>query len=136
MVSEVRILIEPHIVHPSASPTDNVAVRVEGYIEAVVVVREFETLEFPVVCHGGEYAEHRRPADLGMRFLKFLQNHSRRCVAVQTFQSIDHEFFLDCVSPFHSFGLLGCHILSPSSLVCLPCRDCISLSCLYYTTES
>jgi hypothetical protein len=41
-------------------------------------------------------------------------------VAVQTFQSIDHEFFLDCVSPFHSFGLLGCHILSPSSLVCRP----------------
>lgn len=136
MVSEVRILIEPHIVHPSASPADNVAVRVKGYIEAVVVVREFETLEFPVVCHGGEYAEHRCPSDLGVGLLKFLQDHSRRCVTVQPLQSIDDEFLLDCVSPFHKFGLFGCHILSPSSLVCLPYRDCISLSCLYYTTES
>ena len=120
MVFQIRILIETHIVHLSAAPADNVAVRMKAHIEAVVIVCELEALEFSVIRHRGEYAEHRCPADLGMRFLKFFQDHSRRCVAVQTFQSIDHEFFLDCVSPFHSFGLLGCHILSPSSLVCRP----------------
>jgi len=111
MAFQVRILIEPHIVHPSAFPAYNMRMRVRSYIEAVVVVREFETLEFPVVCHGGEDPEHRRPSDLGIGLLKFLQDHSRRCVTVQPLQSIDDEFLLDCVSPFHKFGLFGCHIL-------------------------
>lgn len=69
MARKVRILIEPYIVHPSAAPAHNVAVREEGDVEAVIVVRELEPLELAVVRHCGQHPEHRCPTNFGVGFL-------------------------------------------------------------------
>ena len=111
MIRKTGFFVEPDVVHPSAALTDDVAVRKERDVEPIVIVGKLEPLKFPVLRHRGQDPEHGCTSDLGIAFLQFPENHPCRCVAVQTFQRFDDEFLLDCVSPFHSFWLLGCHVL-------------------------